>query len=565
MCCNSTDHMGIMMKLSSEPENAPIPDSRFSGSLTCVGMLFISAFSLLLCSCGGGSDTPAPLPQPVAERFVIDGVADLAAVGTVHEKTIDIRDNFGNGAVIKTATLRYAARNDDRNLYIALEWDDATQDSFDPAVAMDSFDGIVVIADNDGNDVLEENEDAHRLVMTNYGSIYGDLHVSGADAVDDTVADGRGRMSYSAGKYHAEFLIPLAPDAAGEDGVLNATTRFNVLLYDHIQIAIPAGNIGYLNGGPQLRAGTDTTAWALLPYVTPGTYDQPAIPANLTGLIAFISDHQNPKGEIYTFNPATNTVVRVTNTTGLYLDGVSLSHDRTQIAFYAAPTSTDYASYEIYTVNVDGTNLQQITNNALLDGHPAWSPNDSEIIYASFRAGGIASLIRMNSTTLAEILNLTPTGANDNDPDWLPDGRIVFKTDRFGTAGSPQVRIAVMDADGSNVRQLTNTASTSDHDPVATSTTTVFERFTKGTDYATDPAALYAAWNIVEARIDGSSERNLIADGWINWLPVYDPSAQYLVYLKSVGYTDARLMNKDGRDLGRLIPNISRVRYIDWK
>jgi len=32
-----------------------------------------------------------------------------------------------------------------------------------------------------------------------------------------------------------------------------------------------------------------------------------------------------------------------------------------------------------------------------------------------------------------------------------------------------------------------------------------------------------------------------------------------------VGYTDARLMNKDGRDLGRLIPNITKIRYIDWK
>ncbi|MFZ2162148.1 MAG: hypothetical protein WAW02_08025 [Sideroxyarcus sp.] len=528
-------------------------------------MLFISAFSLLLGACSSGGGTQDALPQPVAERFVIDGVVDLAAVGTAYEKTIDIRDTFGNGAIVKTSTLRYAARNDDRNLYIALEWNDATQDSYEPAGVMDNFDGIFISFDNNANGLLDANEDAHRLVMTNYGSIYGDLHVSGADAVDDAVADGWGRMTYSAGKYHAEFLIPLAPDAAGEDGVLNATTRFNVLLYDHIQIPVLAGNIGYLNGGPQLGAGTVTTAWALLPYVAPGAYDQPTIPANLTGLIAFISDHQNPKGEIYTFNPATNNVVRLTNTTGLYLDGVSLSHDRSKIAFYAAPTSTDYANYEIYTVNVDGTNLQQITTNALLDGHPAWSPNDSEIIYASFRAGGIASLIRMNSTTHAEIQNLTPVGANDNDPDWLPDGRIVFKTDRFGAPGTPEVRIAVMNADGSNLHQVTNTAGTSDHDPVATNTTAVFERFTKGTDYSTDPTALYSAWNIVEARTDGGSERNLIADGWINWLPVYDPTAQYLVYLKSVGYTDARLMNKDGRDLGRLIPNISRVRYIDWK
>jgi hypothetical protein len=72
-------------------------------------------------------------------------------------------------------------------------------------------------------------------------------------------------------------------------------------------------------------------------------------------------------------------------------------------------------------------------------------------------------------------------------------------------------------------------------------------------------------WNIIEARIDGSGERTLLADDWVNWLPVHDPTGQYLVYLKSVGYTDARLMNKDGSDLGRLIPGVTRIRYIDWK
>lgn len=521
-------------------------------------------FSLLgSCSSGGSGSA---LPAPLAERYVIDGVVDLAAVGTIHTKTIDILDTFGTGTlVVQTTTLRWAAQNDDRNLYIALEWNDVAENSFYPESGiMNEFDGIVIILDNNGNGALDENEDAHRLIMTKYGSLYGDLHVRGAEAADDAVADGRGRMTYSAGKYHAEFLIPLTGDTAGEDGVLNANTRFNVLLYDTIQIPIMAGNIGFLNGDPRLEAGVVTTAWLHLPYSAPGSFDQPAIPSNLTGLIAFISDHENPKGELYTFNPATNIVTRVTHTTDLYMDGISLSHDRTRIAFYGAPTSTAYADYEIYTVNVNGSNLRSITTNTYLDGHPAWSPDDNEIVYASFRDAGKASLIR-SSATGTEIANLTPSGANDNDPDWLADGRIVFKTDRFGAAGSPEVRIAVMNTDWVTVTQLTNSAGTSDHDPTATNTVAVFERFTKGTDYSTDPSSIYSPWNIVEARIDGSGERTLLADGWINWLPVHDPTGQYIVYLKSVGYTDARLMNKDGRDLGRLIPGITRIRYIDWK
>jgi Tol biopolymer transport system component len=320
-----------------------------------------------------------------------------------------------------------------------------------------------------------------------------------------------------------------------------------------------------LAGAPALNAGTDASSWEQMPYTSPGTYDQPDIPSPLTGLIVFIGDGENPKGEIYTFNPSTRAVTRVTHDTGLYLDGVSLSHDRTKIAFYAAPTTTDFSNYEIYTVNIDGSDLQSITSNSILDGHPAWSPDDSQIVYASFRDSGnpwIASLILSTASGL-EIANLTPTGANDNDPDWLPDGKIVFKTDRFSIY--PEVRLAVMNADGTDVAQLTDTAGTSDHDPTATDTVAVFERFTKGTDYSTDSASLFSPWNIIEVRIDANSERTLMADGWVNWLPVHDPTAQYLVYLKSVGYTDARLMDTNGRDLGRLIPNQTKIRYIDWK
>ncbi len=412
--------------------------------------------------------------------------------------------------------------------------------------------------------MLEQNEDAHRVIMSIYGSLYGDLHVDGGTTADDVAADGLGRMTWSAGKHRAEFLVPLAADAAGQDGLLNASTRFNVMIYDHVQLLGPfSGNIGWLAGSVVPGAGTSTSAWPTLTYATPGQYARPELPSALTGLLVFISDHENALGEIYTFDPGTGAVTRVTNSTGLYVDGVSLSHDRTTIAFHGAPgSSTAYADYEIYTVGVDGTGLTSITRNAILDGHPGWSPDDTEIVYASFRSGGKASLVRMTAAG-TELAVLTPPGADDNDPDWLPDGRIVFKTDRFSTA--PEVRIAVMDADGTNVVQLTSAAGTSDHDPTATSTVAVFERFPKSTNYATDPSSVFTPWHIVEARMDGSGERMLMANGWVNWLPVANPSGGYLVYLRSVGYTDARIMTRDGEDLGRLIPEQTKIRYIDWK
>lgn len=534
--------------------------------------LLLAVFSLFFGSCSGGSSKgPGPsLPKPLAEQHAIDGVVDLSTFPNVQQQVIDMKSTFGTGTSVGTTTLRYAMANDERHLYIAMVWTDATPTAFDPAVGLTAFDGVVVMFDNNGDGTFEANEDARRLVKHIYGSGYSDLHnVSLGGDDNDAVGDGLGKMTRSAGVYHAEFLLPLALDATGEDGVLNANTRFNINILDNIEVlAIPAdGNVGTLAGDPNMSVNMDSSSWPRLPYVVPAPHDQPQFPSNLTGLIAFISDHENPKGELYTFDPATKVVTRVTNSTGLYLDGASLSHDRTRIAVFAAPTSTDFANYDIHTVNVDGSNPAKLTSNAILDGHPAWSPDDSKIVYASFRDGWSASLVTMTSATGLELQNLTPPGQgfNDNDPDWLPDGRIVFKTNRFNTALPDQVRIAVMDAYGSNVRQLSSLAGTSDHDPTATGTVTVFERFTRDTNYSQDPWAIYSPWNIIEARIDGTGERTLLADGWVNWLPVHDPTGQYLVYLKSVGYTDARLMNKDGRDLGRLIPGITRVRYIDWK
>lgn len=541
---------------------------------TIIAVVLLATGFVLLGSCsgggGGGPSGGSPLPKPLAERYAIDGVVDLSVFSSVNQAVIDMKGAFGTGASVGTTTLRYAMANDERHLYIALEWNDQTPNGLDPAsFTTSTFDGVVVMFDNNGNGTLELNEDARRIVMTQYGSSYSDIHSvpSGTWDDSDAVGDGLGKMTWSAGVYHAEFLIPLAPDAAGQDGVLSAATRFNINILDDVRLASLTGSVGSLSGPANMTVGMDSSGWPLLPYAVPAAHDQPVMPGTLTGLIVFISDHENPKGELYTFDPAAKIVTRVTYTTGLYMDCASLSHDRTRIAVHAAPTSTDFANFEIYTMSVNsGSTPTALTSNALLDGHPAWSPDDTKIVYASFYAADRAKLIVMSALTGSVLSSsLTPSGANDNDPDWLPDGRIVFKTDRFGTPGSPNVRIAIMNADGTLVTQLTPSSATSDHDPTATNTLAVFERFMKGTDYAHDPAFMFAAWNIIEARVDGSGERTLLADGWINWLPVRDSSGQYLVYLKTVGYTDARLMSRDGRDLGRLIPGITKVRYIDWK
>jgi len=511
---------------------------------------------LLIASCGGGT-VVVGLPPPVATPGTIDGSVDFSAFAVIETTQVEIR--AGSGALVRTADLRWAIENDDRQIYIALEWDDATfNNGYDLVLGPTDFDGVKLLFDSNGDGALESGEDERIVIAASVGSLYVDQRLAAGDE-SDAIGDGFASLRHhpATQTYQAEFLIPLAPDANGEDGPFSAATRYSILLYDHVDPQTGIGNLGTPHG-----TGPSTLSWPRLPLVDAGPHDHPELPDDLTGLIAFAATHEEPNGEIYTFDPETGAVTQVTNDPSLYKDNVSLSHDRTRIAFHGSSDRADYANYEIYTVHVDGTNLTRLTNNAILDGHPGWSTDDARLAYASFRDGGAASIVIMADDGM-EIADLTPAGADDNDPDYLPDGRIVFKTDRF--SAMPQVRIAVMNEDGTGVTQLTNIAGVSDHDPVGDGVFAVFERFSKDTDYATDVETGFVPWDLVETRLDGSGERTLLSDGWVNWLPVYDPSGRYLVYLKSANYTAAHLATRDGRDLGRLIPGITRLTYIDWK
>ena len=118
-------------------------------------------------------------------------------------------------------------------------------------------------------------------------------------------------------------------------------------------------------------------------------------------------------------------------------------------------------TFEIYVMDTDGGNPQNLTNNPNDDRYPSWSPDGKRIVFMAQRPGhfrgklGITSEIYVMDADGGNQQRLTENRKNDWYPSWSPDGeRIAFAADRKGDFEN--FEIYVMDADGGNPQNLTN-------------------------------------------------------------------------------------------------------------
>ncbi len=97
---------------------------------------------------------------------------------------------------------------------------------------------------------------------------------------------------------------------------------------------------------------------------------------------------------------------------------------------------------------------------------------------------------------------------------WTPDGRIVFVT-----ATGKESDIWIMNADGSNRKQLTATSSGLNHNPVVT----------PNGRYVVFTSGRAGTRNVWRMNLDGSDPRQL-TDGQAEFLPAVTPDGQWVVY-----------------------------------
>jgi TolB protein len=148
--------------------------------------------------------------------------------------------------------------------------------------------------------------------------------------------------------------------------------------------------------------------------------------------------------EIFTLEPTTNAVTKVTSSFGFDVDP-SWSPDGKAIAFVSSRTGIPM----VFRMNADGTGVQRLTYAGRYNATPSWSPQNNKIAFAGWIDKRFDIFIMNTDGTNIE--RLTKSQGDNEDPNVSPDGNfIVFSSDRAGSKN-----IYVMNVDGTFVKRLT--------------------------------------------------------------------------------------------------------------
>jgi Tol biopolymer transport system component len=133
-----------------------------------------------------------------------------------------------------------------------------------------------------------------------------------------------------------------------------------------------------------------------------------------------------------------------------------ISPDGSIIVFMSTREEGDW---ELFSISIDGTGLERLTNNVGWDGYAVWAPNSRSFIFDR-EVNGSRGAFTYDLETRAVSQFIVMDDAQASVSGWSPkNGKVVMFIERDGKRD-----LYIADSDGSHLEQLTDTPDENEHD-----------------------------------------------------------------------------------------------------
>ncbi len=233
-----------------------------------------------------------------------------------------------------------------------------------------------------------------------------------------------------------------------------------------------------------------------------------------------------------------------------------VAHSLPAIVYMArgAEDNVPPSTWQLFVMNADGANRQQVTEDNADDITPVWSPDGQRVAFVSQRDGNREIYI-VDSDGLSAggtgVVNLTQHPAEDWTPAWSPDGQqLALSSNRQGTW-----EIFVIDADGTNLRQITNDG--------AGNLSPVWSPDGKMMAYSSKRDGNWEIYAMSapddQGQVAGGAQRLTFSDG-NDLSPLYSPQGDRIAFESNrEGNVEIYVVNADGSNQ----QNLSNLPYAD--